>query len=131
MVQQLEEELREYDQLKSGDVELPKIDRLDQIAPFMVKLRIAKVVSQTELANRLSDSKQVISRYEESDHQTVGIARLQEILAFDNDVHVGVPFDSRRCGRAVRSRCGADCSKGPAPRTLRCAAASSLVFADW
>jgi transcriptional regulator with XRE-family HTH domain len=45
-----------------------------------VKLRIAKGVSQTELAHRLSVSKQVISRYEESDYQTVGIARLQEIL---------------------------------------------------
>ena len=80
MIRQLEEELHEYDQLKSGDLKLPKIDRLDEIAPFIVKLRIAKGVSQTELANRLGISKQVISRYEESDYQTVGIARLQEIL---------------------------------------------------
>jgi HTH-type transcriptional regulator / antitoxin HigA len=80
MVRQLEEELREYDQLKSGNLKLPKIDRLDEIAPFIVKLRIAKGVSQTELANRLGVSKQVISRYEENDYQTVGISRLQEIL---------------------------------------------------
>ena len=80
MIRQLEEELREYDQLKSGDLKVPRIDRLDKIAPFIVKLRIAKGVSQTELANRLGVSKQVISRYEESDYQTVGIARLQEIL---------------------------------------------------
>ena len=73
-------ELREYDQLKTGDLRLPKIDRLDLIAPFIAKLRIAKGVSQTELARRLGVSKQVISRYEESDYQTVGIARLQEIL---------------------------------------------------
>lgn len=80
MIRQLEEELREYDQLKSGDLKVPRIDRLDEIAPFIVKLRIAKGVSQTELANRLGVSKQVISRYEESDYQAVGIARLQEIL---------------------------------------------------
>jgi HTH-type transcriptional regulator / antitoxin HigA len=80
MIRQLEEELREYDQLKSGTLELPRIDRLDEIAPYIVKLRIAKGLSQTELANRLGISKQVISRYEESDYQTVGIARLQEIL---------------------------------------------------
>jgi HTH-type transcriptional regulator/antitoxin HigA len=80
MIRQLEEQLREYDQLKSGELTLPKIDRLDEIAPFIVKLRIAKGVSQTELAHRLGVSKQVISRYEESDYQTVGIARLQEIL---------------------------------------------------
>ena len=39
-----------------------------------------RAAKQTELARRLGVSKQVISRYEESDYQTVGIARLQEIL---------------------------------------------------
>ena len=80
MIRQLEDELREYDELKSGALNLPHVERLDQIAPFIVKMRIAKGVSQTELARRLRVSKQVISRYEESDYQTVAIARLQEIL---------------------------------------------------
>ena len=80
MVRQLEDELREYDQVKSGELTLPPVERLDQIAPFIAKVRIAKGVSQTELARRLGVSKQVISRYEESDYQTVAIARLQEIL---------------------------------------------------
>jgi HTH-type transcriptional regulator/antitoxin HigA len=80
MIRQLEDELREYDQLKTGELELPHIDRLNEIAPFIAKIRIAKGVSQTELARRLGISKQVISRYEETDYQTVAIARLQEIL---------------------------------------------------
>jgi HTH-type transcriptional regulator/antitoxin HigA len=80
MIRQLEDELREYDQLKSGALALPQIERLDEIAPFIAKLRIAKGVSQTELARRLGVSKQVISRYEENDYQTVAISRLQEIL---------------------------------------------------
>jgi HTH-type transcriptional regulator/antitoxin HigA len=80
MIRQLEDELRAYDELKSGELKLPKIERLEEIAPFVVKLRIAKGLSQTELAQRLGISKQVISRYEESDYQTVGLARLQEIL---------------------------------------------------
>lgn len=80
MIRQLEDELREYDHLMTGDLKLPKIDRLDLIAPFIAKLRIAKGVSQTELARRLGVSKQIVSRYEENDYQTVGIARLQEIL---------------------------------------------------
>ncbi len=80
MIRQLEDEIHEYDQLKAGEFKLPRVDRLDQIAPSIVKLRIAKGVSQTELARRLGVSKQVISRYEESDYQTVAIARLQEIL---------------------------------------------------
>ena len=80
MIRQLEDELREYDKLKTGKLTLPKIDRLDQIAPFIAKIRIAKGVSQTELARRLGVSKQVISRYEDTEYQTVAIARLQEIL---------------------------------------------------
>lgn len=80
MIRQLEDELRQYDQLKSGELTLPHIDRLNQIAPFIAKIRIAKGISQTELAKRLRVSKQVISRYEESDYQTVAISRLQEIL---------------------------------------------------
>jgi HTH-type transcriptional regulator/antitoxin HigA len=80
MIRQLEDELGEYDRLKSGVLTLPLVERLDQISPFVARIRIAKGVSQTELARRLGVSKQVISRYEESDYQTVAIARLQEIL---------------------------------------------------
>ena len=80
MIRQLEDELREYDELKSGELALPNVERLDQIAPFVAKMRIAKGVSQTELARRLGVSKQVVSRYEETEYQTVAIARLQEIL---------------------------------------------------
>lgn len=80
MIRQLEDEVSEYDRLKAGEFTLPPVQRLDQIAPSIAKLRIAKGVSQTELARRLGVSKQVISRYEESDYQTVAVARLQEIL---------------------------------------------------
>jgi HTH-type transcriptional regulator/antitoxin HigA len=80
MIRQLEDELREYEKLRGGELVLPHIERLDDIAPFIAKIRIAKGVSQTELARRLGVSKQVISRYEESEYQTVAIARLQEIL---------------------------------------------------
>jgi HTH-type transcriptional regulator/antitoxin HigA len=80
MIRQLEDELHDYDALKSGELTLPNVDRLDQIAPFIARMRIAKGVSQTELARRLGVSKQVVSRYEETEYQTVAIARLQEIL---------------------------------------------------
>jgi HTH-type transcriptional regulator/antitoxin HigA len=80
MIRQLEDDIREYDRLKSGELALPHVERLDQIAPFIARVRIARGVSQTELARRLGVSKQVISRYEESEYQTVAISRLQEIL---------------------------------------------------
>jgi DNA-binding XRE family transcriptional regulator len=80
MIRQLQDELREHDEVKSGELDLPQVSRLDQIAPLIAKIRIAKGVSQTELAQRLGLSKQAISRYEENEYQTVGVARLQEIL---------------------------------------------------
>jgi DNA-binding transcriptional regulator YiaG len=80
VIRHLVDELHEYDHLKCGDWKLPQIERLDQITPFIAKFRIAKGITQAELARRLGISKQVISRYEESDYQTVGITRLQEIL---------------------------------------------------
>ena len=67
MIEQLEQEIREFDQLRSGEFKLPSISRLDEIAPFLVKLRIARGVSQTELAKRLGVSKQVISRSEDDE----------------------------------------------------------------
>ncbi|MEZ5402632.1 MAG: helix-turn-helix transcriptional regulator [Bryobacteraceae bacterium] len=80
MIHHLEDEVREYDRLKAGKFRLPTLERLDQIAPFIVKLRIARGVSQTELASRLGVSKQVVSRSEEDDYQGVSLSRLQEIL---------------------------------------------------
>ena len=80
VIQQLAEEMREYDDLKLGKLTLPDVERLDQIAPFLARIRIAKGITQTELARRLGVSKQVISRYEESDYQTMGVGKLQEIL---------------------------------------------------
>jgi DNA-binding Xre family transcriptional regulator len=80
MIRQLEDELREYDALKSGELTLLNAKRLDQIAPLIARMRIAKGISQTELAKRLGVSKQVVSRYEEAEYQTVALSRLQEIL---------------------------------------------------
>ena len=49
MIRQLEDELREYDQLKSGELTLPHVERLDQIAPFIAK----DPDCQGRLANRI------------------------------------------------------------------------------
>ena len=80
MIRQLEAEVEEYDHLRSGQFFLPSVERIDQIAPYLPKLRIARGISQTELARRLSVSKQIVSRYEENAYEGVSIARLQELL---------------------------------------------------
>ena len=49
MMRQLEDELREYDEVKSGALALPKVERIDQIAPFIVKLRIQAACEALQL----------------------------------------------------------------------------------
>lgn len=71
MIGQLEAEVREYDELKRGKPRFSKVERLDQIAPFIARIRIAKGISRTELASRLGVCKQAVSRYEGSDCQTL------------------------------------------------------------
>src|SRR5262245_21457260 len=80
VIRELEAALCEYEELRAGKLAVPPVERLGDIAPWIVKIRIAKGVSQKELAQRLGISKQVVSRYEENDYQTVGVGRLEEIL---------------------------------------------------
>jgi ribosome-binding protein aMBF1 (putative translation factor) len=80
MLHERESQIRDYDDLKKGKLNLPKLKRVDDIVAFLPRIRIARGMSQTELARRLGVSKQVINRYEESGYQTVGLVRLQQIL---------------------------------------------------
>ena len=79
-IRQLEEEVAEYDRLKCGHFDIPSIHRLDEVAPIIAKIRLARGISQTELARKLGVSKQVISRHEDDDYQGVAASRLQELL---------------------------------------------------
>jgi hypothetical protein len=62
MIRQLEDELREYDELKSGDLTLPNVERLDQIAPFVAKRRTScreskiKVVAITGASSGIGEA---------------------------------------------------------------------------
>jgi DNA-binding Xre family transcriptional regulator len=64
----------------AGELQLPPIKCLQEVAPHIARIRIAKGISQTELARLLGVAKQAVSRWEENDYQTVAIGRLQEIL---------------------------------------------------
>ena len=44
MIRQLEDELREYDEIKSGELSLPHVERLDQIAPFIAAVETGNLL---------------------------------------------------------------------------------------
>jgi ribosome-binding protein aMBF1 (putative translation factor) len=75
----LEEELREYERLKSGGPKTLELDSLDALPKLLIQARIAAGLTQEDLAARLGLKPQQIQRYEASDYQTASFARLLEI----------------------------------------------------
>jgi len=61
MIRQLEDELREYDELKSGDLPLPNVERLDRSPPLSRRCVFSGECLNLNLRAGLGFSKQVIS----------------------------------------------------------------------
>ncbi|HSA05995.1 MAG TPA: helix-turn-helix transcriptional regulator [Candidatus Gastranaerophilales bacterium] len=80
LIIQLEKQLEEYEDLKKGNYSLPDEVAFSDLLGYLVKIRISKGISQSELARKLGISKQQISRYEEHDYQGASIARINKIL---------------------------------------------------
>jgi len=75
----LEDELREYEKLKSGGPKTLELDSLDALPKVLIQARIAAGLTQEDLASRLGLKPQQIQRYEANDYQTANLARLLEI----------------------------------------------------
>lgn len=75
----LEEELREYESLKSGGPKALELHSLDALPKVLIQARIAAGLTQEDLAARLGLKPQQIQRYEANDYQTASLARLLEI----------------------------------------------------
>jgi ribosome-binding protein aMBF1 (putative translation factor) len=78
-LQDLEAELREYENLKSGGPKTLELDSLDALPKVLIQARIAAGLTQEDLAARLGVKPQQIQRYEASNYQTASFARLREI----------------------------------------------------
>ena len=75
---QLKEEVDTYEQIKRGDFE--PLYNLTHIGRLLIGLRIARGLSQRELAERLGVSESVISRDERNEYHGISVARAQNIL---------------------------------------------------
>ncbi|MEI8390839.1 MAG: helix-turn-helix transcriptional regulator [bacterium] len=80
LIFQLEQQLEEYENLKKGNFKLPDEVTFSDLLGYLIKIRISKGISQSELARKLGVSKQQISRYEEHEYQGANIARIHKIL---------------------------------------------------
>ena len=77
----LEGELTEYEALKSGEFDLDALKAVGEIPHMLIKARIAKGLSQKELAQRLGLKEQQIQRYEATEYATASLTRIREVAA--------------------------------------------------
>jgi DNA-binding Xre family transcriptional regulator len=76
---ELEEQLAEYDALRTGKVVSFKIDSIAGIGDALVKARIIRKLTQKALAERMDLAEQQIQRYEATRYAGVSIERLQAV----------------------------------------------------
>jgi len=80
LLAELEREIQEYQDLKAGKFDLPQNITFIELLKNLTKIRIAKGISQQDLANMIGVSRQKINLYEEHDYQNVKIEKINAIL---------------------------------------------------
>lgn len=75
----LQAEMAEYDMLKLGKVSFAETCSLAELPRVLVQARIARGLSQTDLAARLNMKPQQVQRYEATNYMSASLARLIEV----------------------------------------------------
>ena len=75
----LEEELGDYERLKSGEFEFGRLDSVADVPRLLIRARIARGLSQKSLAGRLGLKEQQIQRYEASEYASASLARIRSV----------------------------------------------------
>ncbi|MEO8084165.1 MAG: helix-turn-helix transcriptional regulator [Ardenticatenales bacterium] len=75
----LRHELAEYDKLRSGRVRSFAADTLTDLPDLLIQARIARGLTQRELAERLGLKEQQVQRYESTSYASASLARLRAV----------------------------------------------------
>jgi HTH-type transcriptional regulator/antitoxin HigA len=89
----LETEIVEYELLKSGRMRVSEMSSLEELPRVLVQARIARGMSQTDLAELLNMKPQQVQRYEATAYMGASLARLIEV-ARSLGVRVSETFSS-------------------------------------
>jgi HTH-type transcriptional regulator / antitoxin HipB len=81
LIGELEQEIAEYDRLKSGQISQFPIESLADLPRVAIEARIAAGLTQKELAEKIGVHEQQIQRYEANNYHAVGFDRLQEVMS--------------------------------------------------
>ena len=90
MIDELRQELQEYERTKQGDVDITALTSVHMVPRTLIKARIARGLSQRQLAQLVGLKEQQIQRYESNDYANVDLGRVQEIArALTGDAPTG------------------------------------------
>lgn len=78
-LKELEQQVSEYESLRSGRWGIIQADSLEELPAALVKARIAAHLSQKDLSDRLNLKEQQVQRYEATNYQSASLARLQQV----------------------------------------------------
>lgn len=78
-VRELREQLEEYEALRDGRAPVSNGHTLDELPTLLVRARIARKLTQRDLAERLGMKEQQIQRYEATDYAGASYSRLVEV----------------------------------------------------
>ena len=77
----LEAELHEYEALREGQFEFEQLKTITELPVALIKARIARGMSQRDLADRLGLKEQQIQRYEASEYGSASLTRIRHVIS--------------------------------------------------
>lgn len=78
-LEELREQLAEYDALRRGHIAVLELDSLENLPTALIQGRIAAGLTQKELATRLGLKEQQIQRYEATRYAGASLSRIQTV----------------------------------------------------
>jgi HTH-type transcriptional regulator / antitoxin HigA len=94
-ISEIEADIAEYELLKSGEVTFSETCALSELPRVLVQARVAKGLSQTDLAERLNMKPQQVQRYEATNYMSASLARLIEVATV-LDVKISESFEGTK-----------------------------------
>ena len=76
----LREQLREYESLKSGKFDFTELMVVTSLPEMLIKARIARGMTQRDLAERIGLKEQQIQRYEATDYASASLGRIYDVV---------------------------------------------------
>jgi ribosome-binding protein aMBF1 (putative translation factor) len=100
--EELQQELKEYEELKGGKRKTIKVNSFEHLPVALVQARIARGLTQKELAQKLGLKEQQIQRYEASSYAKASLDRINQIIDV-LDISIGSKVDLTNGGANGKS----------------------------